>query len=331
MTSYGPLLQFALLSGFVLAVALTLLIGAFERPLRRALWGKAPSQRARVSWWMLVTPALAGIAYTALTIAMPSMFDSSARFAATCSAHADALLHLCVWHPSGNGQSAWLWGALALLAGYAAWLASRAAVGLWRARRTLASMVRLSWRPGHPDKLRVLDVDQPMALACGVGHGHILLSTSLMRRLDPTQLRVVLAHEQAHIANRDVLHRLIAVVLSSIQLPGTRRRLLRDLELALEQRCDFAAANEVGCPVAVAETIVAVEKIFRQHAKEQVPLAMAFFSDFIPERVEALLSPKHSSVSCLGPMLGILVLAFCSLSTGWLHSVTESLITVMTR
>ena len=37
MTSYGPLLQFALLSGFVLAVTLTLLIGAFERPLRRAL------------------------------------------------------------------------------------------------------------------------------------------------------------------------------------------------------------------------------------------------------------------------------------------------------
>lgn len=331
MMSYGPLLQFALLSGFVLAVTLTLLIGTCERPLRRALSGKSPYQRARVSWWMLVTPALAGIAYTAMTIAMPSMFDDSARFAAACSAHADTLLHLCVWHPSGNGQSAWLWGALALLAGYAVWLALRAVVGLWRARRTLASMVRLSWRPGYPDKLRVLDVDQPMALACGVENGHILLSTSLMRRLDPTQLRVVLAHEQAHIANRDVLHRLIAVVLSSIQLPGTRRRLLRDLELALEQRCDFAAANEVGCPVAVAETIVAVEKIFRQHAKEQMPLAMAFFSDFVPERVEALLSSKHTSVSYLGPMLGILVLAFCSLSTGWLHSVTESLITVMTR
>lgn len=84
MTSYGPLLQFALLSGFVLAVTLTLLIGACERPLRRALSGKTPYQRARVSWWMLVTPALAGIAYTAMTIAMPSMFDDSARFAAAC-------------------------------------------------------------------------------------------------------------------------------------------------------------------------------------------------------------------------------------------------------
>lgn len=331
MIGYGPLLQFALLSGFVLAVTLAVLIGACERPLRRALSGKTPDQRARVSWWMLVTPALAGFAYTAMTIAMPSMFDYSPRIASACSAHTDALLHLCVWHPSGIGQSAWIWGALALLAGYAAWLALRAAVGLWRARRPLAAMVRLSGRPGHPDRLHVLDVDQPMALAWGVGRGHILLSTSLMRRLDPTQLRVVLAHEQAHIVNRDVLYRLIAVVLSSMQLPGPRRRLLRDLELALEQRCDFAAANEVGCPVAVAETIVAVEKIFLQHAKEQVPLAMAFFADFVPERVEALLSPRRASVSYLGSMLGILVLAFCSLSTGWLHFVTESLITMMTQ
>ncbi|MEN1529347.1 M56 family peptidase, partial [Pseudomonas aeruginosa] len=105
--------------------------------------------------------------------------------------------------------------------------------------------------------------------------------------------------EQAHIANRDVLNRLTAAVLSSIQLPGVRRRLLRDLELALEQRCDFAAAKEVGCPVTVAETIVTVEKIFRQHAREQVPLTMAFFSDFVPERVEALLSSRHTSISWL--------------------------------
>ncbi|GAA0529507.1 M56 family metallopeptidase [Pigmentiphaga daeguensis] len=331
MTSYGPLLQFALLSGFVLAVTLTLLIGACEHPLRRALSGRTPSQRARISWWALVTPALAGIAYVLMALAMPSMFEGSARFAAACSAHADTLLHLCVSQPSGNSQSAWLWGALALLVGYAAWLATRAAAGLWRARRTLASLVRLSRRPGHPERLRVLDVDRPMALACGIGHGHILLSTLLMRQLDPTQLRVVLAHEQAHITNRDVLLRLVAAVLSSIQLPSTRRRLLRDLELALEQRCDFAAANEVGCRVAVAETIVAMEKIYRQHAREQAPFTMAFFSDFVPERVEALLSPKQSSVSYLGLMLGILVLAFCSLSVGWLHSATESFITMMPR
>lgn len=218
-----------------------------------------------------------------------------------------------------------------MLATYALWLATRAAVGLWRARRALVAMLRLSRRPGESDKLHVLDADQPMALACGIGRGHILLSTSLLQQLDPTQLRVVLAHEQAHIAHRDVQHRLIAIVLSSIQLPGTRRRLLSDLELALEQRCDFVAATAVGCPLVVAETIVAVEKIFRNHAREHRPLSMAFFSDFIPERVEALLAPERKAVSYLGAFLGVGVLAFCSLSTGWLHFLTESLIAVLTR
>ena len=330
MANYGQLLQFAWLSGFVLAATLVLLIGICERPLRRVLSGKTPSQRARVTWWILVTPALAGIAYTILTVAVPVLFADPAGFAAACSAHADTLLPLCVWHPSSNGQSAWLWGALALLATYAAWLAAGATAGFWRARRTLSSMVHLSRHLGSPDKLHVLDVEQPMALTCGLTHGHILLSNSLLRRLDATQLRVVLAHEQAHVANRDVLHRLIAVALSSIQLPSTRRRLLRDLDLASEQRCDFAAATEVGCPVAVAETIIAVEKIYRQHARNPVPLTMAFLADFVPERIEALLAPKHSSNSCLGPMLGLFVLAFCTFSTGWLHTVTESLLGMMT-
>lgn len=329
MSSHAPLLQFALLSGFVLAITLAMLIAACERPLRRLLVCQAPKQRARLIWWLLVTPALAGIGYMVVTIAMPSVLHDSAKFAAVCSAHSDSLWHLCVWHPSESGQSTWLWGALALLAGYAVWLAARAAAGLWRIRRTLATMVRLSWRPGHSDKLHVLEADQPLALACGIGRGHILLSTSLLERLDPTQLRVVLAHEQAHLAHRDVLYRLIAVVLSSIQLPGTRRRLLRDLGLALEQRCDFAAAQAVGSPIVVAETIVAVEKIFRHHAKGQALLSMAFFSDFVPERVQALLSPRQDSATWLGWMLGVAVVSFCTLSAGWLHHVTESFISLL--
>jgi Zn-dependent protease with chaperone function len=332
MASHGQLLQFALLAGFVLATTLTLMIAACELPLRRLLSGKTPSQRARLSWWMLATPGLGGIAYTTLTITMPSLLYDSARFAAACSAHsAGALWHMCVWHPSYNGQSAWLWGALALLAGCAAWLAVRALRGLWRVRESLAAMVCLSWRPGHSDKLHVLDTRQPVALACGIGRGRVLLSTALLERLDPRQLRIVLAHEEAHIAHRDVLYRLIAVVLSSIQLPGTRRRLLGDLALASEQRCDLVAANAVGCRVAVAETIVAVERIFRHHANERSPLSMAFLAGFVPERVKVLLSPDRHSVSYLGAVLGFGVLAFCGLSTGWLHALTEALIALLTR
>lgn len=327
--SQGPVLQFALLAGFILAITLTLLTSSSEHLLRRMLQHKAPAQRARISWWMLVTPALAGIAYMSVTLAMPSVLHHFSTLVAECSAHTGSLWHMCVWHPSDNGQSTWLWGGLALLATYAFWLGARAAASLWRVRRTLATMLRLSWRPDDSGKLHILEADQPLALACGIGRGHILLSTSLLERLNLAQLQVVLAHERAHVAHRDVLYRLIAVVLSSIQLPGTRRRLLRDLELAFEQRCDLAAAKNVGSSIVVAETIVAVEKIFQHHARGKGALSMAFFLDFVPERVQALLSPGRENTSFLGLFLGLAVIAFCSLSPGWLHYFTESLIGIL--
>jgi hypothetical protein len=68
MSSHAPLLQFALLSGFVLAITLAMLIAACERPLRRLLVCQAPKQRARLIWWLLVAPALAGIGYMVVTM-----------------------------------------------------------------------------------------------------------------------------------------------------------------------------------------------------------------------------------------------------------------------
>lgn len=329
MMSYGSLLQSALLAGFVLAITLSLLVVACERPLSRLLSRQAPRQRVRILWWVLTAPVLLGMAYALVAIVMPSVFHSSATFAAACSAHSYNLLHVCVWHPNENGQSGLLWGAIALLAGYATWLIARAVIGVWHARRTLLTMLRLSRRLGPTDRLHVVDVDQPMAFACSVGAGHVLLSQSLLDRLSPTQLQVVLAHEQAHLEHRDAFWRLMAGMLSGIQLPGTRRRLLRDYELALEQRCDFIAAASVGCQITVAETLVAVKKIYHHHALAGMPLSMAFLSDFVPERVQALLSPGRRSNSYLGLFLGFTVLAFCSMSTGWLHYLTESLITML--
>lgn len=331
MASHGPLIQFALLAGFLLAITLSLLVAVCEHPLGRLLSRQPPHQRARILWWLLATPALAGIGYTAVVMAIPSVLQDSARFAAACSAHSGKLLHWCVWHPSEDGQSAWLWGAIALLAGYATWLIGRAAVELWRARQTLATMLRLSRRVSQIDRLHVMDVEQPIAFASGMGKGHVVLSQSLLDRLDPTQLRVVLAHEQAHLEHRDARWRLIAILLSGIQLPGMRRRLLRHYELALEQRCDLAAAALVRSQTTVAETLVAVEKIYCYHAVRRMPVSLAFLSDFVPERVQALLSPNHKPTSHLGLLLGLTVLSFCSVSTGWLHSLTESLIAILAR
>lgn len=329
MVSHGPLLQFALMAGCVLAIKLALLTAACEFPLRCWMADKSPGQRARIAWWMLVAPAVAGTFYAAMTIALPALLRDSEGFSAACATHSNSLLHLCIWHPSANDASTWLWMALAVLGGYAIWLAARAVAGLWRLHRKLTAMVKLSRLTDQSDGFHILAAEQPLALAFGLGRGHILLSTSLLERLDATQLRIVLAHEQAHVANRDVFFRLSAVVLSCLQLPATRRRLLRDLELAMEQRCDFAAAKRVDSPILVAETIVAVERMFRCKAQGHALLSMGFFSEFVSERVQALLTPQHDSNSRTGWVLATAVLSLSALSIGWLHHFTEFFIALL--
>lgn len=329
MTGPGELLQFALLAGFLMLITLGLLVAAGTRPLRRLLAASPPARRARMAWWLLAAPALVGLAYAGLIVAMPTLLRDSAQFAAACSVHAGHFWHLCLWHPTGHGQHAGLWVGLMLVGAYAAWLAVRAAAALWRHRQELLALLHLARRRGRSDRLRVLDSDQPMALACGIGRGHILLSTALLERLTPVQLRVVLAHEQAHVAHRDVAWRLVAALLSAVQLPGVRRWLLAELDLALEQRCDLAAARVVGSRLLVADTIVAVEKVFRRHTGAAAPLAKAFLSGFVAERVQALLAPARDAVAWPGRLLGLAVISFCVLSAGWLHHVTEGLLALL--
>ena len=323
------LLQFALLAGLLLALALSGLMAALERPLRGLLSSKPPAQRATLLWWLLVTPALAGIGYTGLVLLSPLMLSQSSTIATACAAHANSLLHLCVWHPLDATQSALLWAALAALSGLGLCLALAALVRLWRARRRLLALLRLGLRSGHSQNLCILDTPQPLALASGVGQRPILLSRSLLEHLQPRQLQVVLAHEQAHITNRDVFYRLIAAALSQMLWPGTRRRLLRDLELALEQRSDVAAAEAVGSSLVVAETIVAVERLFQRHSRTDTALSMAFLSDFATERVTALLARPRRRSPYLGGFLVASVLTLCALSVGWLHHATEALISLL--
>ena len=52
-------------------------------------------------------------------------------------------------------------------------------------------------------ELLVYPADMPNAFAIGVGRGVVALSTGLLRLLDLRELRGVLAHEFAHLKNRD--------------------------------------------------------------------------------------------------------------------------------
>lgn len=325
--SVGSLLQFALVAGFVVAIGLAALTALATRPLLSTLDAQPSEARARTVWWLLVGPAAVGLSYAVAIVAIPSLVSDTHGFAAACSSHDGDWWHACVWHPLEHGASPWLWVGLGGLAVACAGLIIRAGRALLRARSHAQTLVRLA-RPVAD--VRVLDTDAPLAVACGVGCGHVLLSSGLVQALPPEQLRVVLAHERAHLANRDVRWRLVARLLSAPHFPRTRTRLLHALVLASEQRCDRVAADEVGSRVLVAETLLAVERLYARRSPTPThAFAAAFGTDFLHERVQALLTAKPDGRVPVGTALAVAVATLLIASAGSVHHFTEFLTTLL--
>lgn len=328
MTS-EPLLQFALVAGFVVAISLSAL-GAFaSRPILAALHSQSPGARVRTIRWLLAGPAVIGVLYAIAIVAIPSAMADTRGFTAACSSHDEDWWHACVWHPLEHGANPWLWVGLGSLGLVCAALVARMAQALVQTRNHAQALIRLA-RPVAD--VRVLDTDTPVAVACGVGCGHVLLSRGLVDALPPDQLRVVLAHERAHLTHADVRWRLVARILSVFHFPATRARLLDALVLASEQRCDRVAAAEVGSRVLVAETLLAVERLYGRRAPLGTPaFAAAFGTDFLQERVQALLSSRSDARTPVGTALAIAVVTLLVASAGTVHRFTEFLTTLLVR
>jgi len=121
----------------------------------------------------------------------------------------------------------------ALLAAALYWYADRLAVGLVRARELpvgeaaglhstierLAAMARVS-KP----RLYLMDDGLPRAMAAGRGtRGSVIaVSRGLLTAATPAELEAVLAHELAHVRNRDVVVQTSAVVLAATLLELSR-------------------------------------------------------------------------------------------------------------
>ena len=88
----------------------------------------------------------------------------------------------------------------------------------------------------------MIDEPRPLAFCAGCLHPRVYLSTGAIARLEPTQLRAVLAHEAHHRACRDPLRVALADALSGAVffLPG-RRQLSARCRSQIELDADFAA------------------------------------------------------------------------------------------
>jgi heat shock protein HtpX len=87
-----------------------------------------------------------------------------------------------------------------------------------QAPRLHVTVAELAGRAGIPTpRVFIVDDEQPNAFATGrnPAHGVVAVTTGILRILNERELRGVLAHEIAHIKNRDILISSIAAVVAS--------------------------------------------------------------------------------------------------------------------
>jgi heat shock protein HtpX len=137
------------------------------------------------------------------------------------------LLAFAGWQLGGYRLALLFLGSAVLLAGAVYWYADRIVMGMVGARELLqgeapalhSTVERLSARAGVvKPKLYVLPDGYPRALSAGRGAGGgaaFALSVGLMGVASPAELEGIVAHELAHLRNRDVLIQTVAVVVAA--------------------------------------------------------------------------------------------------------------------
>ncbi|MFG1810009.1 M56 family metallopeptidase [Streptomyces sp. NPDC049040] len=139
--------------------------------------------------------------------------------------------------------------------------------------------------------LTVLDEDGPDAYALPGRPGRIVVTTGMLRALDPAEREVLLAHERAHLTGRHHLF-LTALALSCAGHPALR--VLRGpLSYALERWADETAAAAVGDRRVAARAIGRAALATRPAGRRPLA-ALSATTGPVPRRVAALLRPHPS-------------------------------------
>jgi hypothetical protein len=185
------------------------------------------------------------------------------------------------------------------------WTAARWVCGLRRVRRACRGL-------GGDARLLVLDRSQPDAFAVPAGRGapgRIVVSTGLLRILDGTERRVLLAHEAAHLGHRHHRHRALAGLIAAanpllVTLPGAVHHLT-------ERWADEEAAAAVADRNVAARTLAraALATATTNHRSPLARVVQCFHRNGVPDRVRALLdgAPPRRPAAIL--LLGVLLAA----------------------
>jgi Zn-dependent protease with chaperone function len=170
-------------------------------------------------------------------------------------------------------------------------------------------------------------------LATGLFRRRVIASRGLLAGLPADLLAAVVAHEEAHSVRRDGLRRALAGVLSVAHLPATRRAVLADLDLAIEQACDDEAGLRVGDRLTVARALLAVRRLGQTRPCPAALGALSIGGSSLDARVAALVeepaAPSPRSWRRLTWALACLLGA--ALAADTMHHLAESTLGLLTR
>lgn len=159
------------------------------------------------------------------------------------------------------------------------------------------SIVRHERRRPRPDaavtsnsELIVLPSDDPTAYALPGRPGHIVVSVGMLRALDKTERRVLLAHERAHLRHRH--HRYLRVADLVAAAVPVLRPISDRVRFSTERWADEVAADAVGDRTLTARAITRAALATTSTGVSPAP-AMAALG--VPARVDALLEEQQGA------------------------------------
>lgn len=311
--------QVALISAALAFVASWIGVVFLSPPSARAAC--TPSHRIAAARAWLYAPFWLPAACIALAFA-PAVLAALTGGADHCSTASAHHHHMCFVHPPlvSHSVAAWLTPALVfvpMVLGLGLFVLR--ALRQERMARSLISLTRPA--PCDPDAL-LLETDESMALTVGLWRPRVLLSSGLLARISAGTLKVILAHEKAHVRRRDtvlaVADRLVATLYPRVVCAP----LLADIALGTEQACDVAAAEELG----EVEVACALREVLRMGMATPA-FGISIGSSPIEARVAYLLTPHKPKprwlrsfvlgsgilVGAAGPMHAAVELLLCTL------------------
>jgi Zn-dependent protease with chaperone function len=198
------------------------------------------------------------------------------------------------------------------------------AIRAWRVRRHRAHLLALI----GPEPVDIVATTAPFAFAAPGRPGQIVISTGMLRALDADELRVLFAHENAHLEHRH--DRFLSVTELATAAVPMLRPLFRQLQFATERWADEDAAQAVGDRELVAQAVARAALATFDHANKP---ALSLTGSGVPARIEALRAEPpqwhgRAKVACAA-VAGFVVVGLAA-STMQLHHLVQFAIHICT-